>query len=59
MVIDKNISATDRVLDMASDNLIRLGALSSADEKYYGKIKYVRVSNIARYTESFDASKLI
>lgn len=47
-------SATiSKVFNVASDSLIRLGALDVGATHYSGKIKWARISNIARYTEDF------
>jgi hypothetical protein len=49
----------DRVWNAASDNIIRLGALDKSTAKYVGKIRWARISNIARYTSDFDATPLL
>ena len=49
----------DQVWNAASDNIIRLGALDLGSAKYVGKVRWARISNIARYTADFDASDLI
>jgi len=49
----------DTQWDVASDNLIRLGALDIPDAKYNGKIRWARISNIARYSSNFDPTDLI
>ena len=49
----------DQVWNVASDNIIRLGALDKSTAKYVGKIRWARISNIARYTSDFDATPLL
>lgn len=49
----------DQVWNAASDKIIRLGALDLGSAKYVGKVRWARISNIARYTADFDASDLI
>ena len=52
-------ATVDRVWNAASDGIIRLGALDKSTAKYVGKIRWARISNIARYTSDFDATPLL